>query len=441
MTPGGVLRCRRRDCTAQLDVPADRLLEPVALGVVLLTECAGELDGAESLEDLPGVGQVGEAVDDLAPEALEHQPRRLERARYGGIERKAACVGAPGNPEVGEVAFEREGEGQRPARARRADCADRARRSPGAAGRRRPRSCPSGPPRRAVTTGLGRPARNPTGRRAQPDHVAERRGVSQRAAHVAPVRDRDQPAGQGGGRASARAAAGPLERVGIPGRAEDLVEGLRARAELRGVRLPHRDRSRCLQALDEQRRLGRNPAAVDRRPVGRPDACGVDEILVGDRQAVQDTGRRAPVESHGAAAERLLGDECHDRVHLRVDPLDLGEVRLHHLDGRELPRPQPAGQLRRVQKAEPVGHRPGSRSAGSRENITQSERRPFTSSRCRRTPSRWKPAFSATRWDATFSTSVTISTRTEPSSSKAHRASSLAPRAATPRPRAEAATQ
>src|SRR5215211_1130029 len=58
-----------------------------------------------------------------------------------------------------------------------------------------------------------------------------------------------------------------------------------------------------------------------------------------------------------------------------------------------------------------------------------------------KTPSRRKPAFSATRWDATFPGKVTSSSRRTASSSNAHRMIRRSAPVATPRPRASAATQ
>ena len=241
-------------------------------------------------------------------------------------------------------------------------------------------------------------------------------------------------------RAAARAAARPVERVGVPRRPEHLVERLGAGPELGHVRLAHGDRACFVEPLDDQGGLGRDPSPVDRRAVGRPDAGGVVEILVCNWETVQHPAGW-PLVGHARLCQRPLADECHDRVDLRVDALDLGQVSLHHLDGGELPRPETRCQLGRRQEAEPVAHSPRARSAGRREKMTQSERRPFTSSFWRRTPSRLKPAFSATRWEARFATSVRISTRTDPSSSNAQAARSRTARTATPRPRADEATQ
>ena len=59
----------------------------------------------------------------------------------------------------------------------------------------------------------------------------------------------------------------------------------------------------------------------------------------------------------------------------------------------------------------------------------------------RRTPSRRKPARSATRCDAGLSGRTWISSRARPSSSRAQRESNRTARLATPRPRAGAATR
>jgi hypothetical protein len=45
----------------------------------------------------------------------------------------------------------------------------------------------------------------------------------------------------------------------------------------------------------------------------------------------------------------LAGLERHDRVDARVHTLDLAEIRLHHLDARDLPRLDRASQRNRIE--------------------------------------------------------------------------------------------
>src|SRR6185436_8772636 len=76
----------------------------------------------------------------------------------------------------------------------------------------------------------------------------------------------------------------------------------------------------------------------------------------------------------------------------------------------------------------------GARSAGTRLYNTASRLWPCMKIRLRETPSRWAPAFSATRWLARLSTLMTISKRAKLVCSKAKRAISRTAAVATPFP-------
>src|SRR5205085_9393647 len=103
----------------------------------------------------------------------------------------------------------------------------------------------------------------PTWRRAEPDDVAERRGVAQRAAQIAPVGDWQEAAREGDRGAAAAAPAGLREIPGIARRTEHGVERLRARTEFGGVRLPAGDRARRPEPGDDGRVGRRNVIAVE----------------------------------------------------------------------------------------------------------------------------------------------------------------------------------
>jgi hypothetical protein len=82
-----------------------------------------------------------------------------------------------------------------------------------------------------------------------------------------------------------------------------------------------------------------------------------------------------------------------------------------------------------------------SMSEASIEYITQSRGSPRRSAYRRSSPSRWKPAFTATRPDGSFPMKWYSSSRGKPSQSSAHRPSSRTASVATPRPRSTGTTQ
>jgi hypothetical protein len=125
-------------------------------------------------------------------------------------------------------------------------------------------------------------------RRLQPEHPAARRGDPDRPAAVRPVRDRQQAGRKRRGRAAARASGGPGEVVGVAGRPEDVVVGLRAVAELGHVGLADHDRSGGPEALDHERVLVRHVALVELRAVRRTDALGRRDVL--DRDGDTEEG-------------------------------------------------------------------------------------------------------------------------------------------------------
>ena len=131
-----------------------------------------------------------------------------------------------------------------------------------------------------------------------------------------------------------------VEVVRIARRAEHGVERLRSGAELRRVRLADGDRAGRADPRHDERVARRHVVAVERRAARRADARRVDEILVRDRQAVQHAERAAARRSLrrpcAASAIALLGDERDDGVDLRVDALDLRQVRGHDLARRHL---------------------------------------------------------------------------------------------------------
>ena len=281
-------------------------------------------------------------------------------ASTGPLDRQAAERRAPCHAAAAQVSLKRPGQVDR-------DRPLRERRPPIGAGHRAEQQGDVGggaahrpvdrerQPRR-----IRRPRRDDARRRPQADDPVPGGRVSQRAAQVAAVGERHEPAGERNRPATARAARRPLGVPGVAGDPEDRVEGVRARPPLGRVRLADHDRPRVAQPLREQLVLRRHVVAVRRRAVRRAHAGRVDEVLVRDRQAVQRRQRLAG----GAAAvglpgcgERVIGDDRDDRVHRRVVPLDPRQVRLGECERGERSGADQAGLLGRWQEADVVRHR------------------------------------------------------------------------------------
>ena len=113
--------------------------------------------------------------------------------------------------------------------------------------------------------------------------------------------------------------------VGVERLPEDLVEGLGARPELRGVGLTDRDRACYLQPLHDQGVVLRDEIGEDGGAEGRPDALREREVLVRHRKPVQRPDRQAAgylLVGGSGPLHRLLRQERHYRVDLGVRGLD-----------------------------------------------------------------------------------------------------------------------
>ena len=170
------------------------------------------------------------------------------------------------------------------------------------------------------------------------------------------------PQASADGGAAAAAAARPREVVGIARRAEDRVERLRSGAELRRVGLAEGDRAGGANPRDDGRVLRRHVIAVEGRAPGRANAGRVHEIFVRHGQAVQHADRpaaRDDLVGTRRVGHRPLGHERDDRVDLRVDALDLRQVRGHHLARRNLLRAQQRGEFDRAEERDLIVHLTG----------------------------------------------------------------------------------
>ncbi len=234
-----------------LDVPAHGVLD--LLGSAVVHRPVGDLEvpSSQHLEDLAGAGEIGHRLADVTAQRFEPARHIGERRTDRRLDRQTE-VGRPGHAqpvdvEFGELGEDRTGLGQRDRHPRvgpgdhlhlQRQVVDRA--SHGTR-RRHPR------PRRAVG-----PVRHTTDRRAQPDDVAERGRVAQRATHVGPVGDRDHAGRQSDRCSPTGTATRPGDVVGVVRRTEHLVERLRTGTELGRVGLADRDHTGGTQTLHDQ---------------------------------------------------------------------------------------------------------------------------------------------------------------------------------------------
>ena len=318
-----------------------------------------EVPRPPAVERLGGAAQVRVGILHRAADRFEGAARRGERRRDARVEGDTAEVRTPCHPDAGEVPIERLPEDLARIRQRKRRPGIRPRDGTqheggvGGASRHRPLH------RDRVPRGLVGPDRNPAGRGPEADDPAETRRIAERAAVVAAVRDRDHPGRERHRRAPAAPPAGLRRVPGVPGGAEHRVERLRAGAELRGVRLADGDRARRPQTLHDQRVLVGDEVGKDRGPEGRADAAGEGQVLVGDRKPVERPERVAcrhrPVRLLRFREQHSLREEGDDRVQARVDVMNPGEVRPHHLDRRNLAAGDAAGEFGRRGRAE-FGH-------------------------------------------------------------------------------------
>jgi hypothetical protein len=156
----------------------------------------------------------------------------------------------------------------------------------------------------------------------------------------------------------------PPQVVGVARGAEHLVESLRAGAELGRVGLADQDRARRLQALGHDVVLGRHVVLVDERAPGGAHALRRDDVLDGDGQAAEGQVFRPFSVECFRLLQRLIGQEGHDRVDLRVHALDLRDERAYHLGGRKLARPDQARKRSRRGKTDLGAQQPPPRVGG-----------------------------------------------------------------------------
>ncbi len=304
---------------------------------------------AQRVEHLGRARKIGLGVLDDAAEVLEGATRGLERRGHGGLDGKAAERPAPRNAHAAKVPVERREEGlaRLGPRGRRARIGtrDRGRHQRGVA--HRPRHRPEG---RERVPGVDRgPVGHAPRRRTETDDVAETPRVAQARREVRSVRDRRHAACDRDARAAARPAAGPREVVGIPGRAEHRVEGLRAGTELRRVRLADHDRARGLHAGHDETVLRRDVVPIDGRAHGRAHPRRRHEVFHDRRQAEEGASSVAAGEPRvglSRCGARAFGIEGHDRVDRRIHAADLSEVGVHHFGDREVAGLDPARELR-----------------------------------------------------------------------------------------------
>ena len=348
-----------------LGVPADRLLDLVRVLPHELAERGVEQPGPQRAEHLVGAGQVGAVLlhgraersntpidADSTAVIAGATGTRPPRSGAQAIRSPSSDVGRGAANDAGSSSREIGTRGSGPAIADSCSATSATVR-------------PIGPCTDSCDQpiGAGQVGTRP-GRRAQADDVAEGGRVAQRAAHVAALGQRHEPGGQRRG----RTAGGPARRqpvpVGVVGHAEDRVERVRARRELRHVRLADPDRAGRLQPRHHQLVASGTVFGVQRRAPRRPHAAGGVGVLVRDGQAVQRADRtpRGQRRVGGVGGgPRALGVQRDDGVDLRVELLDAVQVGLEQLARGDLAVAEQRGELGRGPDAEVVvdgGHAP-----------------------------------------------------------------------------------
>jgi len=163
-------------------VPDDRGLHPISVLSEELAVVRGEGSSAEREEDLTRRMQIGIAIDELASEGFEHGCAGSDRVNDGVLDRQSVSERrSPGDADAVRV---RDVDHAAPGFPRH-DGPQQGRI------RHRARHRTVGRQLQRIVIGKARP---------EADHVAEARGVPQRAAEVAAVRDRHHAGGERHGR-------------------------------------------------------------------------------------------------------------------------------------------------------------------------------------------------------------------------------------------------
>ncbi len=166
---------------------------------------------------------------------------------------------------------------------------------------------------------------------AQAAHAAERGRDPDRPARIRAEGADAEVGGEGRGRPAARPAGHPLAVPGIAAGAErGRVGRRRAVGELVEIRLSEHDRAGLPKSRDGGRVSGGDPAFEETRGTGRPCAGHVEQVLDGDRHAVE--GERpagcACLVGPPRVRERELGRDRDECVQERVEHADAVEQRL-----------------------------------------------------------------------------------------------------------------
>ena len=340
-------RARQREADA--GVPHDRVLQAVAAGLQQIAEGVREADAAQDLEGLVGAGEVGLDVLDDAAHRLERGAAVLQRGGHLGstgrsprlrLQAMRAPRGSAAGPSTKAVRWL--GQRQRRARVRAGHRPQQQRRVLHAARQRTVHA------HRIPRVGR-RHLRDATGRRAQPDDVAERGWVADAGAEIGPIGQRGHARGDGDRCAAAAAAGGAREIVRVAGRPEDGVEGLRAGAELGVFVLP------MTIAPARRRRATTSVSAVGTwsRKIGDPYVVripgGVLEVLDGDGEAVEQPvarqrrdRRRRPSRTASSASRVTIALSAGLTASMRP------QMRVHHLGARQLAVADRVGQPGRI---------------------------------------------------------------------------------------------
>ena len=251
---------------------------------------------AQRQEDLVDITEVRACLFDDATKLLEGLALSLKHLANASIERQAAEVGTPRDPDSSQVSIKRPCERGGIARKRLRIASVGAGHHAQAKRNVRYRSRQRALRRDADEWNWRRRHRHEADSRTKRDDVVEVRRIAERAAEVAAIGDRQHAGGHRHCGAAARASGGLGAIVRIERRPIDPVVGLRAHPKLGDVGLADRNRAGTANALDHHRVRIRHQVLENRRALALRKSYRRLQILERRWQAMQRSNRPAIAE-------------------------------------------------------------------------------------------------------------------------------------------------
>ena len=203
LRPVGVHQLGHCQREPAVDIPAQRLFHPFAVALAQLAEPLSEHVRPPGLEHRVSLAEVGRIGLDLQTEFGEQQDRRLEHRQHVGFDRQSTERRTPGDTPAPDLGVQRDRCVERSDASRQWDAGV----GTGHRGQQQ-RDIGHRPGHRAVDRvghpwRRARPRRHQARGRSQTNHAVPRPRVSERAAEVATVGERNHPARQRRSRAAA----------------------------------------------------------------------------------------------------------------------------------------------------------------------------------------------------------------------------------------------